>query len=294
MQPSTQRGAIDDAGVLRELGGQLLKPISKRDRCLMRVVDRDGLEVANQSRPLALMAGLKVDLHHPKPAEEAPTTVLRRPCVGVVNLHESRRDHVKEMVEPSPRGELPWRAYEVEELIGIRLAAGSNREFGDLLGVRQLARDGDRKAALDQGVGSSLGDEIRSNECGNQLVRLLVAPDESRRAANGYLKMNRRQPLRRPRRDHEVIHARRRRLLERDAVWRPFAQLGHGPGSEKTNEEHRPQAVLEPRAASARRVRACGGRVCPHLVRHGISSCKLGFTDVDHVFAGARAALVKD
>src|SRR5436190_2223239 len=70
-------------------------------------------------------------------------------------------DHVDEMIEPTSGRELPRRTNEFDELIGGRLTPGGNCELGDLLCVRLLARDGDRKAAFDEGLGIALGVEIR-------------------------------------------------------------------------------------------------------------------------------------
>ncbi len=110
------------------------------------------------------MTDLQVNLHDPEPAEKAPATVLGRPGVLVGDLDAGSGDHVDEMIEPASGRELPRRANESDEFVGRRLTSGGNRQFGDLVGVRLLARDGDRKTAFGERLRFTLGGEVRSNE----------------------------------------------------------------------------------------------------------------------------------
>jgi len=160
----TQRYGVDHAGISRELGGQLLKPVAKSDCCVVRRIERYGLQVVCKASPVVLVTDLEIDLQNPEPAEETPATVFACPRVLVTDLDECSGNHVEQMIESTSRRELPRRANQLDEFIGRRLAAGDNCEFGDLLRVLLPTRYGDGKTSLDERLGVALCVEIRSHE----------------------------------------------------------------------------------------------------------------------------------
>ena len=249
----------------------MLEPVPEGERLLLCVVDCDGLEVVDQAGPVVFVAGLQIDLHDPQPLKEAPGAVLRRTWPFVPDVAEHVGDHVDELVEAGPCLELPGGPDELHEVVRARLAAGDVGELGNLLRVRLPPGHGDREAAIDEWVRAPLGGQVCSDQGLHQLGGLDVASDEVWRTTNGDVEADRFGAVRTPRRNHKIIHAGRRGLLERHSLGRPLIQLEDRSGGEEPAQQDGPQLVLESRAASTRRVWARRIRRLPGFVRHCVS-----------------------
>lgn len=202
--------------------------------------------------------------------------MLRRAGAPVVEPTDRGRDHVDEVVEPAARAELARCADEFDEPVAVRLAAGDGGELGELLGVRLRAGDRDRQAAVHERIRVLLGVEVGPHERGDKLAGLGVAADKAGTTAHRDVEADRRPAVGRGRGHDDVVDVRGGRLLERHAARGPFAELDDRTGGQKTDQEHRPQPVLEPRSASAGRVRARSSAGLFRLLRHCVSLLAIG------------------